>query len=65
MVLQLTKDSKDIIATDGRLWVDGRNSLNAIYKSVLERNDSFKKNFPHKIATGFRYKGTEVLLNQH
>ncbi|WZE63523.1 hypothetical protein PANI_CDS0003 [Maribacter phage Panino] len=57
MILQLTKDGEDIIASDGQLKVDGRLGLYSCIVEVRERNDSFRKHFPHKIATGFRWNG--------
>lgn len=56
--LQLFKDGKEIIATDGILYVDGRFNLSNIKREVNNRNGRMQ-NFPHKIADSFAiYKGS-------
>jgi len=55
--LQLFKDGKEIIATDGVVYVDGRFNLNSIIREVKRRNERMI-NFPYKIADSFAvYKG--------
>lgn len=51
--LQLFKDGKEIIASDGIMYVDGRFNLTSIKREVIKRNASFAKNFPHKVADSF------------
>jgi hypothetical protein len=51
--LQLTQNGKEIIATNGVLYVDGRFNIQSIKSEVLRRNERFKANFPHKLADGF------------
>lgn len=51
--LQLFKDGKEIIASDGILHVDGRYNLQSIINVVRKRNERFSVNFPHKIADSF------------
>lgn len=62
MIIQLIRDDQDIIATDGQMYVDGRTTINSIFKEVEARNARFAKNFPHKIATAFKYKGATIKL---
>ena len=57
MILQLTQKGKDMLGSDGRLKVDGRFGLYSCIVEVRERNQGFKKNFPHKLADGFRWNG--------
>lgn len=52
MKLQLFRNGKEIIASDGVMYVDGRLSLLNIIKEVHSRNERMK-NFPHKIANAF------------
>jgi len=52
-ILQLFKDGKEIIATDGIMYVDGRFNTDNIRFAVRERNKRFAANFPHKIADSF------------
>lgn len=52
-ILQLYKDGKEILASDGIMYVDGRLNLSNIIEKVKERNDQFAKNFPHRIADSF------------
>ncbi len=51
--LQLFKDGKEIIASDGILYVDGRLNLFNIKQAVIKRNKTFEKNFSHKLADSF------------
>lgn len=51
--LQLFKDGKEILASDGIMYVDGRYSMTRIKEEVRKRNERFAKNFPHKIADSF------------
>lgn len=56
--LQLFRDGKEIIATDGIMYVDGRFGPARIYKEVRARNNRFAANFPHKIADQYAiYRG--------
>lgn len=51
--LQLFKDGKQILASDGIMYVDGRFNASSIKQAVIERNTRYAKNFPHKLADGF------------
>ncbi len=51
--LQLFRDGKELIATDGIMYVDGRLSLPNIKQRVSTRNKQFAANFPHKVADSF------------
>lgn len=51
--LQLFRDGKEIIATDGIMKVDGRVNLSNIKVAVRQRNARFAANFPHKVADSF------------
>lgn len=56
--LQLFKNNKEIIATDGIMYVDGRFNMKSIRLEVNNRN-SRMINFPSKIADSFAiYKGS-------
>lgn len=48
--LQLFKDGKQLLGSDGIMYVDGRLNNASIYREVRARNNRFAKNFPHKIA---------------
>jgi len=48
--IQLFREGKEIIASDGIMYVDGRLNAASIYREVRARNNRFAKNFPHKIA---------------
>lgn len=52
-IIQLFKDGKEIIATDGIMYIDGRFNSHSIQRAVIDRNARFAKNFPHKIADSF------------
>ncbi len=57
-ILQLYKEGKQIIATDGIMNVDGRLNISSIKREVIDRNKRFEANFPHKIADSFAvYRG--------
>lgn len=49
-IIQLFKDGKQIIATDGIMYIDGRFNAASIYREVRARNNRFAQNFPHKVA---------------
>ena len=51
--LQLFRDGKEIMATDGIMHVDGRLNLSNTIAAVKSRNEQFAANFPHKIADSF------------
>ena len=51
--LQLFKDNKEILGTDGILYVDGRININTTIHCVIRRNERFSKNFPHKVCDSF------------
>lgn len=53
MKIQLFKDGKEIAATDGIMYVDGRYTIESTKQAVHVRNGRFKKNFPHKLADSF------------
>jgi hypothetical protein len=56
--IQFYKDNKEIIASDGIMVVDGRLNNSSIYRLVRQRNNSYAKNFPHKIADSYAiYQG--------
>lgn len=54
---QLYQNGQRMLATDGRMYIDGRFNLQSAIQAVRDRNSRFKKNFPHKIADAFEYKG--------
>ena len=59
---QLYRNNKEMIATDGQIWIDGRLSIESAKEVVRNRNIRFAKNFPHKVADSFQYKGRIVSL---
>ena len=52
-LLQLYRNGKEILATDGIMHVDGRLSIANTIEKVKQRNCSYKTNFPHKVADSF------------
>lgn len=66
--LQLYHNGKEILATDGIMYVDGRFNHRSIVNAVKERNNRYEKNFPHKVATEFGiYAGRigSAIVNKH
>ncbi len=61
-IVQLYKDGESMVATDGRMHIDGRLGIERATLEVTKRNSLFEKNFPHKIATAFEYKGQYIIL---
>lgn len=51
--LQLFKNGLPLLGSDGILKVDGRYNAASIRAEVLNRNERFKKNFPHKLADSY------------
>lgn len=59
--LQLFWEGKEIIASDGIMYVDGRLGLNRIKSEVMDRNIRIAKNFPHLVCDSFAvYKGSQI-----
>lgn len=56
----LTRGGADVLGSDGLLHVDGRKSLSTIKEMVRERNRTFEKNFPDKVADGFYIAGEKL-----
>ena len=56
--IQLFREGKQMIATDGIMKVDGRFNAASIYREVRARNNRFAVNFPHKVADQYAvYRG--------
>jgi len=55
LLILVDKDGEEMIGSDGYLRPDMRKSLENIKTDVRNRNEMFKKNFPHKIAYGFKF----------
>ena len=56
--LQLFKDGRELLGSDGIMYVDGRFNMASIRNQVKQRNSSYEKNFQHKLADSFAiYKG--------
>jgi len=53
--IQLMKNGKTILGSDGVMLIDGRLSIRSTYIKIHERNRSFSKNFPHKLADQFYF----------
>lgn len=49
-IIQLFKDGKELIASDGIMKVDGRLNNESIHYEIVKRNNRFAVNFPHYIA---------------
>lgn len=56
----LTQKGRDILGSDGLLLIDGRFNLDSIKEEIFARNNTFKKNFPNKIADGFYLAGEHL-----
>lgn len=56
----LTIDGKDILGSDGLMYIDGRKNLYNQIMEIKERNKTYAKNFPNKIANGY-YKVNDRL----
>lgn len=54
MIVQLFRDGKEIIASDGIMYIDGRINAYNVRQKVLERNQRYSKNFPHKVCDSYR-----------
>lgn len=50
--IQLYKEGKEIMASDGIMIVDGRLNNSSIYRMVRQRNNRFAE-FPNKIADSY------------
>jgi len=51
--IQLFRDGKEILGSDGIVYADGRFNWASIVRTVRQKNDSMKTNFPHKVADRF------------
>lgn len=56
----LTIDGRDILGSDGLMYIDGRKNLYNQILEVKKRNKTYAKNFPNKVANGF-YKVNDRL----
>lgn len=59
---QLYANGIKLLATDGQIYIDGRYNIAGAKRVVIERNKTFAKNFPHKIADAFEFKGRVINL---
>ncbi len=50
--LQLYREGQEIMASDGIMYTEMKSKV-GIAQDVRERNKSFEKNFPHKVADEF------------
>ena len=64
MNIDLYRNGQRIIATDGQMYVDGRWGLNRVRQAVTERNKTYQKNFTHKMADGFLWRGKVINFNK-
>lgn len=55
MLAILQKDNQDMLGSDSLMYIDGRLSVSNAIEAVKERNDRYRKNFPHKIADSFYF----------
>jgi hypothetical protein len=58
----IDKDNREMLGSDGVMYIDGRYSIDSIKWCVRSRNSRYSKNFPHKIATAFIYKNKRISL---
>ena len=56
----LVQGNKDILGSDGLMYIDGRFSINTTINEVKKRNNRYVTNFPHKVATGFYFAGEHL-----
>lgn len=56
--LQLYRDGKPMLGTDGVMHVDGRFNACNVKLSVINRNKRYAKNLPHLVCDGFKYCDT-------
>lgn len=63
MIAQLFRDGKEIIASDGIMYIDGRLNAANVRQKIIERNQRFAKNFPHKVCDSFRIYAKDGLRN--
>ena len=66
--IALTKNGKEILGSDGIMFIDGRKTITNQIEEVKKRNKSLIKNFPHKVADGFykvdrQYKQISDIIN--
>lgn len=58
MMVQLYRDGKEILGSDGVMHVDGRFNVESIRLTIKDRNTRYAKNLPRKVADSFAcYKG--------
>jgi hypothetical protein len=51
--LQLFKQGKEILGSDGIMYVDGRLNATNIRLEIVKRNERYAKNFPHRLADSY------------
>lgn len=51
----LYRNGESLMGTDQLMNINGRYNLDSIVRLVEERNARFAKNFPNKVADGFRF----------
>ena len=51
----LRRNGKDLMGSDQLIYIDGRLNVSNAIRTVKERNERYKKNFPHKVADSFYF----------
>ena len=59
----LYRNGESLMGTDQLMNINGRYNLDSIVRCVEERNARFAKNFPNKVADGFRF--CDARLNEY
>jgi len=56
----LRKNGKDLLGSDGLIYIDGRISVMGAMNTVKKINENRLKNFPHKVADSFYFVGKNL-----
>jgi hypothetical protein len=59
----LYRNNNSILGSDGLMYIDGRFNINSTINEVKKRNERYFKNFPHKMADGFRFCSDRLVEN--
>ena len=56
----LRRKNKDLSGSDALMYIDGRYNLSSTIRTIIERNNTYKQNFPHKVADSFYFVGERL-----
>ena len=51
----LRRNGRDLMGSDQLMYIDGRLNVSNAIEAVKQRNNRYKKNFPHKVADSFYF----------